>query len=163
MPPPLSLLLLLLSDYPHFSSSSISSLHLAGARWRPSQQLPDFLGGAAHVAGAQVLPRLLPRVVPLVHVSLELPHQQAQHVLVAVHGSQVQGGVAAGRPDVHVQGHAGFLHAVPEGARTRSRTGLGNQETLYDVLDKESAPSLQVPLIPVTSSTAQELPNVCYE
>lgn len=135
-PPPLRLLLLLLLmllGFPH-TSSSVSP---AGARRRRSQQLPDFLRGAA---APQVLPGLLPRVVPPAHVGLELSHQQPHHALMAVHGGHVQRGVAARRPGVHVQVQAGLLHAVPEGPRTSIREDQAEKKSLdtsfvCDVLD----------------------------
>lgn len=143
-PPPLLLLLMMmmLLGFPHTSSSSCP----AGARRRRSQQLPDFLRGAA---APQVLPGLLPRVVPPAHVGLELSHQQPYHALIAMHGGHVQRGVAARRPGVHVQVQAGLLHAVPEGARTSSREDQAEKKSLdtsfvCDVLDIYSENQPQV-------------------
>lgn len=59
---------------------------------RSPQQLEDVHG----LGAAQVLPRLLPRRVPQTHVGVELVHQQADDVLVAVDGGDVEGGVATG-------------------------------------------------------------------
>lgn len=69
-----------------------SSLAAQSRPRRSSQQLEDVHGHGA----AQVLPRLLPRRVPQVHVSVEFVHQQADDVLVAVDGGNVEGGVATG-------------------------------------------------------------------
>lgn len=87
MPPaPTVLLLRLFRGYLHDSALFYSS-----GPWGGSQQPQDFHRGVA----AQVLPRLLPRVVPQRHVSVERADQEPDHVLVAVDGGDVERGVAA--------------------------------------------------------------------
>lgn len=91
MSPAASLLLLRLFPAAVFLPSSSSSSGGGGPRWS-SQQLEDIWWHGT----AQVLPGLLPRRVPQLHVRVELVNQQAHYVAVAVHGGDVERRVAAG-------------------------------------------------------------------
>lgn len=92
-----------------------------GPACHPSQQLEDVCRSAA----AQVLPGFLPRRVPQTHVCAELGHQQAQDVLVAVDGCDVERRLAAHGPGVDVKAQTCLLHSIPANpARAAPLTSL---------------------------------------
>lgn len=84
-PPPAGLLPLLEDLFP------ASPLPPAGRPRRRSQHLEDIRRHGA----AQVLPGLLSRRVPQLHVRTEVLHQQPQYVAVAVDGGDMERRVAA--------------------------------------------------------------------
>lgn len=76
---------------------------------RRRQQLQDVRGSVA-----QVLPGLLPRHVPQLHVGFQLLHQQPDDVFVAVDGGDVERRLTRRRLGVHIEAQAFLLHPVAE-------------------------------------------------
>jgi len=91
------------------------------ARPRSAQQVQQVQGRR----GLQVLPGPFPGCVADTHVGVELVHQEAHHLLVAVHGGQVQRSVAVPRPRVDLQAQTRLAHPVPAGKRPHARMSLG--------------------------------------
>ena len=75
--------------------------------------------------GLQVLPGPLPGGVADPRVGVELVHQEAEHLLVSVHGGQVERGEAAPRPHVDLQGDARLQHPVPKGQGSHAAINSG--------------------------------------
>lgn len=93
----------------------------SGAR-RRSQHLQDVRRFVA-----QVLPGPLPGRVSDPHISVELAHEQLDHLFVAVDGSDMERRLAAGGLRVDVEGQTELFNPVPETRKSNNSSLLINK------------------------------------